>query len=244
MSNNAWAAFYFGDYIKKTLDLRPVEHGVYLLLLANYYINAAPLPADMKRLETMCSIRTKSERRYLDAILGKFFTRDGDVFRHHRADEEIAKRLAISAKRSEAACKRHANAPANALHLHTQSQSQSQETNTISSPDGEPDLFPTGLDAVLDDIWQHYLTATNRIPKLNAFTPIRKRKGLKRLKECLVKTKGNLENAVKLMKLAIDKIAQSDFHMGRDSKTNGKQFNSWEDNIFRSYEQLEGWWNR
>jgi hypothetical protein len=106
-------------------------------------------------------------------------------------------------------------------------------------PDGGPDLS-----SPLGEVWNYYLTMTNRSPKMNTFTVIRKRKGLARLKECLTKTGGNIENAVKLMKIAIDKIAASDFHMGRDQKTDGKKYNDWENNVFRSLEQMEGWWQK
>jgi hypothetical protein len=106
-------------------------------------------------------------------------------------------------------------------------------------PDDGPDLS-----LALDEVWEHYLTATDRAPKLNTFTTIRRKSGLARLKECLAKTGDNLPNAVSLMKIAIDKLAASDFHMGRDPKTNGVKYNSWENNVFRSTEQMEGWWQR
>lgn len=103
---------------------------------------------------------------------------------------------------------------------------------------------PDPLTPALAEVWNHYLTTTNRNPKLNTFTSTRKKKGIVRLQECLDKAGGNLPNAVNLMKLAIDKLAASDFHMGRDPKTNGVKYNSWEDNVFRSAEQMEGWWQR
>ena len=46
------------------------------------------------------------------------------------------------------------------------------------------------------------------------------------------------------MKLAVDGLAASDFHMGRDPQRKGKRFCEWEKHLFNSYEQMEGWWNR
>jgi hypothetical protein len=46
------------------------------------------------------------------------------------------------------------------------------------------------------------------------------------------------------MKIAVDALADSDWHMGRDLKTNGKKYCEWEDHLFKSYEQMEKWWNR
>jgi len=120
--------------------------------------------------------------------------------------------------------------------------------NLDSPPCGGTDISisapPYGgldLDAALKDVWQHYLTATHHDPKLNTFTSIRKKIGMARLQECLAKA-SSPENAVKLMKVTIDAIAKSDFHMGRDAKTNGKKYNDWENHIFKSLEQMEKWW--
>jgi hypothetical protein len=32
--------------------------------------------------------------------------------------------------------------------------------------------------------------------------------------------------------------------MGRDPKTAGKKYCEWEDHLFKSYEQMEKWWNK
>lgn len=116
------------------------------------------------------------------------------------------------------------------------------ETDDLSSQ-GCVDGYKASLEEALEQVWQHYLTAMDKNPKLNTFTATRKKKGLARLRECCTKT-DNLENAGKLMKLAIDKLAASDFHMGRDPKTSGKKYNDWENHVFRSYEQMETWWGR
>ena len=40
---------------------------------------------------------------------------------------------------------------------------------------------------------------------------------------------------------AVDEIALSDFHMGRNPKTEGKSYCEWEEHLFRSTEQFERW---
>lgn len=100
------------------------------------------------------------------------------------------------------------------------------------------------LDAALREVWSYYLKTIDRNPKTYTFTDLRKRKGRARLRECLQKTGGILPDAVSLMKFAVDGLAADDWLMGRDQKTNGKRYCEWEDNLFKSYEQMEKLWNR
>lgn len=104
-------------------------------------------------------------------------------------------------------------------------------------------LNPGGFDDTLTEIFSYYLEKTSRNSKTYSFTHLRGERGRRRLNECLQKTGGNLENAVALMKLAIDGLFASDWHMGRDPKTNGKRYCEWEKHLFSSYEQMESRWN-
>jgi hypothetical protein len=123
-----------------------------------------------------------------------------------------------------------------------QEQEQEQEQNheqekTIAS---NPDRFDDAIKQVFD----YYLERTGRDPRTYEFTAIRKRRGATRLNECLRKTGNDLEKAKRLMKLAIDGLVASDFHMGRDQKTAGTKYCEWEKHVFKSYEQMESWWNK
>jgi hypothetical protein len=102
---------------------------------------------------------------------------------------------------------------------------------------------PAGFDQTLNDIFRYYLEQTNRNPKTYEFTPLRKQKGASRLKECFRKTGNDLGRASKLMTLAVDGLVSSNWHMGRDQKTDGKRYCDWENHLFNSYEQMEHWWN-
>jgi hypothetical protein len=116
-----------------------------------------------------------------------------------------------------------------------------KNTNTNAKP-----LSPIGDDrslySHLDDVWNYYLEATHRNPRRNKFTAIKRRIGIVRLRECMAKTNGNRESAVKLMKGAIDALSRSSFHMGSDEKSDGKKYNDWK-HVFGTYETMEGWWN-
>jgi hypothetical protein len=93
-------------------------------------------------------------------------------------------------------------------------------------------------------IFPYYMT-TVRPDDVAIYTLTEKRlkKGALRLMECLKKTKGNWADAEALMKIAIDTLARSDFHMGKLAKTEGRKYNDW-DHLFRSAEMLENWFVR
>jgi hypothetical protein len=103
---------------------------------------------------------------------------------------------------------------------------------------------PADENAILDRVWDYYIATTGKDPVINTFTSRRRKLGKTRLHECLAKTKNNYDKAEQLIKLAIDGIALSDWHMGRDPKTNGQSYCEWERNVFNSYETMERLWNR
>lgn len=99
------------------------------------------------------------------------------------------------------------------------------------------------LECQLQRVWEYYIEQTGRNPKTYEFTASRQRKGRARLLECLRKADKDFDAATELMKKAVDGLASSDWHMGRDSKNLGKRFCEWEKHLFDSYEQMERWWN-
>jgi hypothetical protein len=140
----------------------------------------------------------------------------------------------------------HASVTQSEAEAYTEEESQSLSSNVVrpdtpvpSNGNGKTD--PALVDA-LTAVWEYYCLQTGRNRLLYAFTTQRKEVGLRRLKECLSKT-GNVEDAAKLMMAAIDGLTKSDFHMGRDPKSNGKKYHDWTDHLFKSYERMEKWWN-
>ena len=96
---------------------------------------------------------------------------------------------------------------------------------------------------IVDATFEHYCIATERNRLTYRLTPIRRKVALRRLDDCLKLTKGDYDKAAALLCVAIDNLARSDWHMGRDPATKGKKYCDWIDNLFKSYEQLEKWWN-
>jgi hypothetical protein len=121
------------------------------------------------------------------------------------------------------------------------SEDKTSDDTSSSSPKKTAD--PSHVVAV-ENVFAYHLQKFGRNPKTYDYTSSRADKGLKRLRECLRKTGGNLEAAVALMRLAIDNCAADDWAMNRDPKARGKDFHKWEKHLFGSYERMEGWWNR
>ena len=110
---------------------------------------------------------------------------------------------------------------------------------------GEP-MVTTGeklrkQDEALREVFAYYVTVMRRNPKAYTLTPLRQKKGIARLEEALRMAHNSLDDAVVLMKAVIDEVSMSEWHMGRDPKTEGRTYCEWEDNLFRSTEQFEKW---
>jgi len=143
MANNIWFPFYMGDYLAKTSHLSQAEHGAYLCLLLYYYSNKRPISHN--RRYSICRAFAEHEQAACDSVLAEYFTRDGDLWRSARADEELLKAQDISEKRAKAAKSRYkqeqSNCNANAEQMHPHSQSQLHLQNTDINPltpQGEP----------------------------------------------------------------------------------------------------------
>jgi hypothetical protein len=98
------------------------------------------------------------------------------------------------------------------------------------------------LIAVVGRTWAYYVQRLNKSPKLLTLTSLRQKKGLARLEECLEKVGWDLGKAEGLMRVAVDELAASDFHIGKNDR--GLRYDSCEKNLFKSREQLEDWLGR
>jgi hypothetical protein len=95
------------------------------------------------------------------------------------------------------------------------------------------------LNQTISRVWDYYLRKLQKNSKLLSFSRLRQQKGLARLNECLKKTGGDLQKAEALMKLAVDVLADSDFHRGANDRK--KAYDSWERHLFPTQEKFE-WW--
>lgn len=98
---------------------------------------------------------------------------------------------------------------------------------------------PDGFDAALEEVFSYFLKATHKNPRLYLFSTHRKNKTSARLAFCQKLAKdGSLENAVGLLKVAIDRFAASSFHNGHNDR--GKKYLELE-LLFRSDDYLSKW---
>jgi uncharacterized protein YdaU (DUF1376 family) len=94
--------FYPADYLADTAHLSSMQHGIYLLLLFNYWQRGGPLPDDDKRLASIARVSMRDWKRNRDEI-EQFFTIVESHWRHSRVDAELAHVEAKSLKSKSAA---------------------------------------------------------------------------------------------------------------------------------------------
>ena len=97
---------FIGDYRKKTARLTPLEHGVYGLLLDEFYATEAPLPLDARELANVVGARTDADNAAIQKVLGRYFTKTGAGWVNPRAEEEMDSASKFSAAQKARADKR------------------------------------------------------------------------------------------------------------------------------------------
>jgi uncharacterized protein YdaU (DUF1376 family) len=98
---NPWVSWYPGDYLSKTRHLTQGQHGVYTLLLWEYYVNG-PIRARAEQVLNICSAHEEHEKANVTFVLEEFFVLKGGKYHHARADEELARMEDIREKRVKA----------------------------------------------------------------------------------------------------------------------------------------------
>lgn len=84
-----WMPMYWGVYIADTRRLSTLEHGAYLLLIADYWQSGQPLPDDDKILAKIAGLTVPKWKAIRQAIAAFFVVADG-LWRHKRIDLELA----------------------------------------------------------------------------------------------------------------------------------------------------------
>ena len=104
--------------------------------------------------------------------------------------------------------------------------------------------------AVVERVFAYYVQALGRQFNRYKLSKARFDKGFARLQEALIMRKESAptmaeiyENAENLMLVAVDQLAASDWHTGRDSTTaaKGRKYIAWEDHLFPSEEKFQTW---
>lgn len=96
-----WMPLFVRDYFGKTRHLTTVQHGAYLLLIMTCWLNCGPVPDDDEQLASITGLPIDQWRKMRPRI-APFFQLDGESWRHHRVEEELANSLHIIDQRRQA----------------------------------------------------------------------------------------------------------------------------------------------
>lgn len=98
-----YTQFHWGDWVRSTQDLTPLERGIYIDLLQRYYEKERAITDD--ECKRIARAYANAEQEAMQYVLQTFFTRGDGCWQHKRCDEEIAKANSVSEKRASAARK-------------------------------------------------------------------------------------------------------------------------------------------
>jgi hypothetical protein len=194
------------------------------------------------------------EGRRIEVIEGGWRLLNYEKYREKLSQEDLKEkaRLRQQRHRDRVACHEKRDTAVTECDGHGKSRMSRQAEADCRGQNAEAELKPKPISSNLDlekdavrEVFTCYLQKTARNQALYELTPKRMDKGLSRLRECLKKSVDEeLPSAVAMMKLALDAMVRSDWHMGRDPKTQGKKYCEWDAHLFPSYEKMEGWWSR
>lgn len=97
---DTWMPLYIGDYLRDTSRLTTEQHGAYLLLIMDCWVNG-PLPDDDEALAAIVKAAAPTWRKMRPVMAGFFDIADGR-WTHGRVERERAKAASNVEKRSEA----------------------------------------------------------------------------------------------------------------------------------------------
>lgn len=86
-----WYKHYIGDYHRDTNRLTIRQHGVYRLLLDEYYATEKPLPLDVEECCRVVHAANDEERADVALVLDRYFDALSDGYHSKKADLLIAK---------------------------------------------------------------------------------------------------------------------------------------------------------
>ena len=100
-SASVWMPLYIGDYLADTARLTTAQHGAYLLLIMDYWMNG-PLPNDD---ETLAQISRMSPDAWSNAssTIRAYFEQHRGRLHHKRIDAEKEQAIVKASKRTEKA---------------------------------------------------------------------------------------------------------------------------------------------
>lgn len=98
---DTWMPIVIGDYLKDTKRLTTEQHGAYLLLLMDYWVNGPPADDD-EELAAITGLEPKAWKKNRPK-LERYFRIEGGRWRNKRADEELIEAAERKRKNAERA---------------------------------------------------------------------------------------------------------------------------------------------
>lgn len=144
--------FWWSDYSGDAFSLTQGQHGAYFLLLRHIYTEGRPIPHDQRY--SIARALLEQEQANVDAVLSRYFTREGESWTHLRAFSVIDEFNAKHQRRVNAG-KNGGNAKAaksgNALAMPKQSpsnqiQNQNQDKEDLLNGDNGGDKIGEGFE--------------------------------------------------------------------------------------------------
>ena len=184
-SASAWMPLYIGDYLSDTTRLTTEQHGAYMLLIMDYWMNG-PLPDNDRTLAQICRMSFESWSN-ASSILRAFFEAKRGRLHHRRIDSEKESAIIKASKRTDKAHaaalarwgreKGASSAPSNAPSIDAPSnardmlgicQSQSQSQSPIKPTIQEKKLTTeiVGVDSETGEIYRSEETPFDNIVAL------------------------------------------------------------------------------
>lgn len=94
---DSWMPLYIGDYLRDTSRLTTEQHGAYLLLIMDYFVNG-PLPDDDAALASITRTTAMVWKR-MRPVLAGYFGIDGGKWVHSRIERERDKSASMTKQR-------------------------------------------------------------------------------------------------------------------------------------------------
>lgn len=96
---NIWMPLYIGDYLRDTTRLTTEQHGAYMLLIMDYFMNGA-LPDDDEILASVTKLGERKWKQNRVHILRFFEIKNGFLW-HERVEQEIANGISRRSRAKE-----------------------------------------------------------------------------------------------------------------------------------------------
>ncbi len=236
VSKPTWMKFYVADWLMSeagrlfTLE----EQGAYLNLLCQQFNRGGYLPNREDDLSKLAHCADMEQwARVRERVMSKFrLTDDGHQVFNERVSREH-ERVVAAIEQGRAAGRAEA--------ISDEGDDTALEATESLPPAG---CTQEQFQAMRAEVWAYFLEKTDKLGTEYSFTPLRRQRFRAIFLQVWKKTKHNEARTLGAFRHAIDNLTTSDWHMGRDPKTNGKRYSSWEKHLLRSWEQFEDWLGR